>query len=773
MKWSYEWLREYLDTDYTPEQIEEILNRTGLEVEDFNESLPPVAAKIVECRPHENSDHLHVLMVDDGTGKLRQVVCGAPNVRVGLISALARPGCVVGGITIQSGKLRGVTSDGMMCSEAELGIGPDDDGIMELPDDTKIGTPVPGTQSESIFDTGITPNRPDYLAVRGIALDLSACGAGRYIAKTPDLLPEKKGDRDVKIMSDRCATYRMAEIHGVKNVPSDSKITNRLRAAGINPKNTCIDATNYICYDMGQPLHCFDADKVNGPIIVRTAQNGEEFIDLFGNKYELTDKDLVIADMSGVLALAGIVGGERAMTSDDTKNIIIESAYFEPVGIRKTSKRLGLSTDASYRYERGIDPNVSGPALASAVEIIMGQCGGELINVTTAGRAEFTPNKIAYNPSFCMQRTGVDMPIQKQREILESLQFSVSEGKGGIWTITPRSARVDMTAPENIVSDLIRIYGYDKVGLNGVIENGHIEPADKIETKACLGLKRRLAAAGLNENISFGFGNSKIESMLTDKPIVKVSNPITVDFDCMRNCLLGNQLIALSQNIKRGYPNMAVFEMGTVFDGDMPGNEHTQICIVRSGTTGPKHWMKRNRDVDVFDVKSDIMTLIGNQKHTIETDKAPLWAHPYKYGRIQQGPRKIAEFGELHPTIAHKLHIKVPTVIAIIEDINLLPKVPKYAKTPISDYQPITRDFAFVIESKFPAEKLLSAARGADSRIGDVTIFDSFDMGGGNKSVAFTITIYPTENMSESDLTDLQNKVITAVETKCRAKLRA
>ncbi|MBR6751930.1 MAG: phenylalanine--tRNA ligase subunit beta, partial [Alphaproteobacteria bacterium] len=498
----------------------------------------------------------------------------------------------------------------------------------------------------------------------------------------------------------------------------------------------------------------------------------EKFIDLFGATHELTDKDLVIADMSGILALAGIVGGARAMTTDETKNIILESAYFEPVGIRKTAKRLGLSTDASYRYERGIDPNVSGPALAAAAEIIMDACGGEIVAVVNAGRTEFTPNKIAYNPAFCLQRTGVDMPIDTQREILESLQFNVATGKGGIWTVTPRSARVDMTAPENIVSDLIRIYGYDKVGLNGVVETKS-ENADKIESRGCVGLKRRLANMGLNENISFGFGNSKIESMLSTKPIIKISNPITVDFDCMRNSLLGNLLIALTGNIKRGYPNVAMYELGTVFDGDMPGDEHTQICIVRSGATSPKHWMHRNRDVDVFDVKSDILSLIGNQKYTIETTDAPKWAHPYKYGRITQGPKRIAEFGELHPSIAHKLHIKSPTVIAIVDDIKNLPDVPKRAKTPITEFQPITRDFAFVVESKFPAAQLVATARAADNRIGDVVIFDSFDMGGGNKSVAFTITIYPTSNMGDAELTELQNKEIAAVTTKCHASLRA
>ena len=369
MKWTYDWLQDYLKTDADAQTISETLTRIGLEIEDLQSPISPIAAKIVECKAHENSDHLHVLQVDDGTPTLRQVVCGAPNARVGLISALAIPGCVIDGHEIQSGKLRGVLSDGMMCSGKELGINDDHSGIIELPENTKIGTPV--IETKTVFDAGITPNRPDYLSVRGIARDLSAAGIGEYIEPNDPVFKNISGNRQVVLKTDKCRAYKMIEIHGITVNPSDKKIASRLAAIGINPKNAPVDATNYICYDMAQTMHCFDADEINGDIVVRMAQNGEQFTDLFGNTHELVDTDMVITDASGILALAGVIGGARGATTENTKNIILESAYFDPVSVRKSAKRLGISTDASYRYERGINPTITGVAAMNAAHIIM------------------------------------------------------------------------------------------------------------------------------------------------------------------------------------------------------------------------------------------------------------------------------------------------------------------------------------------------------------------------------------------------------------------
>lgn len=772
MKWSYEWLKQYLNTNLTPEEIADKLNTIGLEVEDLYVPVLPIAAKIVECVPHENSDHLHVLKVDDGTGKLRQVVCGAPNARVGLVSALAIPGCKIGDVVIQSGKLRGVMSDGMMCSGKELGINDDHSGIIEL-DESKevIGQPISALagMGSAILETSITPNRPDYLSVRGIAIDLSAAGAGEYIENKIDVLKEVKGTRKVNLIAtDSCPTYRFCEIHGLKMTQSNQTIQNRLHSAGINPKNAAIDATNYICYDLAQPMHCFDADEVVGDITVRMAKQGEKFTDLFGKEYELCEKDLVITDDAGILALAGVVGGARACTSDKTTNIILESAYFDSVSVRKSSKRYGISTDSSYRYERGIDPDGTLKALSFAAEIIMKECGGKIINVGVAGREKYVPESVIYTPDLFTQKTGVELDAGTQKDILEKLHFTVKQS-GKNWVITPTSQRVDIVIPENIVSELVRIYGYDKIGFQEISQN----TIGVVHNDMNITLKQKLANRGLNENISFGFGNSKVESLISNKPIIKIANPIIVDLDTARNNLLGNLLIAIEKNEKHGFSNLNMFEMGTVFDGDKPGEQHTSICIVRVGETSPKHWQKRNRSVDVFDVKADLISLLGSQKYTVESDNSPMWAHPYIYGKIVQGKKVLGEFGQLHPSVAKQLHIKNKVFVAIVEDINNLPQNPKMKKTPITEFMPITRDFAFVVDNKFAAEKIMNTAISADSRISDAVIFDSFDMGDGKKSVAFTITIYPENNMDESELTKIQETVIKNIESKCGAKLRA
>ena len=773
MKWSYEWLKQYLKTKLTPQQIADKLTAIGLEVEDLYNPILPIAAKIVECKPHENSDHLHVLKVDDGTGVLRQVVCGAPNVRVGLVSALAIPGCKIGDMTIQSGKVRGVVSDGMMCSGKELGINEDHSGIIELNEKKEIiGKPISALagSDSAIFDTSITPNRPDYLSVRGIALDLSAADAGDFIDEKVTELKDVKGTRKVNLLApDACPTYRFCEIHGIKNAPSNKTIQNRLMAAGINPKNAPIDATNYICYDLAQPMHCFDADEIVGNITVRMAKEKEKFTDLFGNEHELCDKDLVISDDAGILALAGVVGGARGMTSDKTNNIILESAYFNPVSVRRSSKRHGISTDSSYRYERNINPDGTLKALSMAAKIIMDECGGKIVNVACAGRASYTPESVVYNPALLEKKTGIKIDNKKQRAILQKLQFKISENKNGDWVITPNPQRTDVVIPENIVSEMVRIYGYDKIGLKDMPQN----TITAVHNDMNLELKQKLANRGLNEAVTFGFGNSKIEKLLSDKPSIKIANPIVVDMDTARNGLLCNLLISVANNEKRGFTDLNMFEVGTVFDGDKPNEQHTSVCIVRCGETSAKHWQKRNRPVDVFDVKSDLISLLGAQKYTVDTTNAPLWAHPFVYGRIVQGKKALGEFGQLHPSVAKQLHIKTKVFVAVVDNVEDLPKNPKHKKIPMTDFMPITRDFAFVTDSKSESQKIVAAAQAADSSISDVVVFDSFDIGDGKKSIAFTITIYPDHNMSDKELLEIQDKVIKNIEKKCDAKLRA
>ncbi|MDR1826242.1 MAG: phenylalanine--tRNA ligase subunit beta [Rickettsiales bacterium] len=471
MNWTYDWLLDYLDTKETARGIADKLTGIGLEVENLSAPSEPVAAKIVECSDIPDT-HLHLLKVDDGKD-IRQVVCGAPNCRVGLVSALARPGCVVGGVEIKVGKIKGFESDGMMCSEKELGAGDDHGGIMELKN-AKLGEPWNGekaSDANAVFDAKVLANRPDYLAVRGIARDLSATGIGKFIASRIPVIPAKAGtesripnpeSRKIVIKNpERCPTYNFVEIRGIKIAPSCDKIASRLSAIGINPKNAPVDATNYVCFDIGQPMHCFDADEIKGDIIIRNAKDGEKFTDLFDAEHILSADDLVITDADGILALAGVMGGKRGMTTDKTENIILESAYFEPLGIRKTRRRLGLSTDSSYRFERGIDPTMTTQALALASEIIMKECGGK-ISAASCVRAEFTGPKIKYDPKFFKRRIGFDVDEKTQKEILEKLGYEITVDRE-LWTVSCPPWRVDDAIAEKLTSDIVRICGYDRI----------------------------------------------------------------------------------------------------------------------------------------------------------------------------------------------------------------------------------------------------------------------------------------------------------------------
>lgn len=766
MKWTYDWLKDYLKTDATADMIADTLTRTGLEIDDVFAPIAPIAAKIMECTPLAGSDHLHILQVDDGSGLLRQVVCGAPNARVGLISALAVPGCVIDGHEIQSGKLRGVISNGMMCSERELGLSDNHDGIIELPSDTVIGAPV--MPSETVFEAGITPNRPDYLSVHGIAQDLSAAGMGEYIVKDTAILQMGAASRGVEIQTDKCPVYRLMEIRGIQMAASSETIARRLRAIGINPKNAPIDATNYVCYDMGQPTHCFDADQVVGNITVRMAGSDEEFTDLFGTNHKLTPADIVIADDAGILALAGVVGGARAMTTDATKNILLESAYFDPVCVRKSAKRAALSTDASYRYERGIDPTITEPAMIAAANIITDACGGEIIGATVAGRNPVRDIKIKYAPDMFARKMGLDVAADTQMSILKSLGYEITT-RGSIWTLIPPARRVDVEIPETVIADIARIYGYDKIA-----EIAVHRPCNPVAPHRdhALDIKQHLAARGLNECRSYAFGNSKTEKLLSDHAPVMVANPIVSDLDTARGGLLGGLLTVISNNEKRGYPDLNLFELGTVFDGDTPGAQRIALTIVRTGAASPRHWAGSSRDVDIYDVKADIVSLMAGQKYVVATDNPPRWAHPYRYGRIMQGKKIIAEFGELSPIAARELRIKTRVCVAIVNDINNIPArhVAKYV--PLAEFPPITRDFAFIADNEMPAAGIVGAAMSADKHITSAVVFDAFDMGADKKSIAFTITIQPDKNMTDGDLMEIQNAVISAVEKKCGAQIR-
>ncbi|MCL1902003.1 MAG: phenylalanine--tRNA ligase subunit beta [Alphaproteobacteria bacterium] len=775
MKWTYDWLKDYLDTDAGVVEIADKLTEIGLEVEDVAVPIVPVAARVIECEIIPDT-HLHKLTVDCGEATPRQIVCGAPNVRAGLISALALPGCKIGDMLIKSGKIRGIESHGMMCSAQELGISDDHSGIIELPENSEIGAQL--KTADAVFDAGITPNRPDYLAVIGIARDLAAAGIGKLKIENGKLkiTNDKSGTRKARIENNvACPVYRLCEIHGLNMAPSNPTIAGRLSAIGSNPKNAAIDATNYICYDIGQPMHCFDADEIHGDIIIRNADIGEKFTDLFGAEHELIDTDLVIADSDGILALAGVVGGARGMTTDNTKNIILESAYFEPVGIRKTAKRLGLSTDSSYRYERGINPTITGDAIAMAAEIIMEACGGEIVGSFVAGENPPETRRIPYSPDLFKKKTGIDLAPGVQKEILEKLGFAVNINDKN-WIVIPTPARVDVEIPENIVSELIRIYGYENIK-----SKKHESVSANIKSQI-INIKSRLAALGLTESVSYGFGDSEKEKLLSDRPNIKIKNPIVSNFDTARNGLIQNMLDIIANNDRFKRTNLNLFELGTVFDGDMPNEQHQQLVIARTGIAGPNIGAKHGRNVEIYDVREDLLALISNEKLAISNDdNPPKWANPFRAGKITITGKPFAQFAELHPMIAKKFGIKTRVVLGIVDDVKVIPELSATRESKITNHKSvndfpefplITRDFAFIVDNNVSPDDMVKAIKDSNPIIYDTNVFDVFDLGNAKKSVAFEIVIQPTSNMSDTDLLDLQNKIIAETEKLFDAKIR-
>ncbi len=787
MKFTLSWLRDYIETKSTATEIADKLTLIGLEVDEIidssSELRPFVAGKILTCDQHPNADRLHLLTVDCGD-EIVNVVCGAPNARTGMVGVLAKPGVIIPstGTKLTAGMVRGIESNGMMCSAAELKISDDHSGIIELDSNTKPGTSLADIiKSEIVFVAGITPNRPDYLSVRGIAHDLIASGLGTSsknnchcdATKSPQQ-SQQSTPLTVKIMDTTgCPIYRAGLIKNTSHAESNDTIKQRLRAIGINPKSALIDATNYICYDMAQPMHVFDADKIVGGITVRRAISGEQMLALNNETYTLTENDLVITDDEKILAIAGVMGGTESAATSDTKNIVLESAYFDPVSVRKTSRRLGLSSDSSYRYERGIDPTSTESALAFATKIITERCGGEIYEPITAGKIPTWEKHIKYDPKLFKQKIGIDLSDNEQKSIFEKLGFIVDTKKTP-WTVTPSAARVDIELNVDLVEELIRIYGYDHLSGTNVRPEPMSISRDELMSKN-FKIKRQMASMGLMETLSFSFTDAKLEKLFVNNDPILLSNPITSELDALRQTLLTNILDSVKWNQQMGNTSLKLFEYGPVFYGNKPFEQNDQLTIVRTGLTEPKHWSGHSRNVDVFDVKSDIMqTLsafgINAETMPISTDNAPIWAHPFRFGHIMIGKQTLATFGELHPTLLKKLKLRGPVVIAQLFMGNVPSRKKSGSKRPLltlPDLQPITRDFAFILDESVLASDLIKTVAKADTKITNVSIFDLYvgnEIGKNKKSIALTITIQPTDKtLTDDDLNAIQTNVINMV----------
>mgnify|MGYP003629933121 FL=1 len=802
MKFTLDWLKQHLDTDASVAVIAEKLTDIGLEIEGLTDRAAALAdirvAHIEEAGQHPDADRLKLCRVNTGE-KIIQVVCGAPNARTGIKVALAQPGAIIpiDGSKLKPGKIRGVESQGMMCSTRELCLGDDHDGIIELPDDAPIGAPVAGIlgADDTIFEIGLTPNRPDCTGVRGIARDLAAAGIGTLKADPRQEVVSGAFDSPIGItISHEIASNNAVPafygryIRGVKNAQSPDWLKARLEAIGLRPISALVDITNLVTHDLGRPLHVFDADKLSGDITVRYATDGEKIAALDNKEYALSDTMVVIADAAKALGIGGIIGGEETGCLEDTVNVFVECALFDPISVAKTGRKLQINSDARYRFERGVDPQSIAWGMEVATHLITEICGGEVSNVVKTGEVPNPRNSFDLRIDRIRELGGVAVEADRVVEILTSLGFEVS-GSGPVISAVAPTWRPDVIGEADLVEEVLRIVGYDKIPTVALERESSLPVPALSPMQKRVGLTRRvLASRGLYETVTWAFTDSRWAKLFGElKDGLYLANPISSDLDVMRPNALINMIAAAGRNHARGFADLALFEVGPEFFGDQPGDQRLVAAGLRSGATTARSWTGSRRDVDVFDVKADaeaLLEALGTNAANVQvsTDGAPSWYHPGRSAALQLGPKNVlGYFGELHPKVLKALGVKGGVVAfeLFVENVPM-PKKKGTARSALnaSSFQSVERDFAFLLDQDVKAEAIIKAARSADRNlIVDVTIFDLYAGKGiedGKKSLAFSITLQPTKaTLTEEEIDTVSKNVVAAVEKATGGSLRA
>ena len=802
MKITYDWLKDHLQTKNSENQLLEKLTDIGLEVEGIEITYSDldkfIVSKIVRTEKHPNADRLKVCDVDIGEKKIIKVVCGAPNAKEGLLTIYAPPGAIIpkNKMKLVVTQIRGVTSHGMLCSDSELELSDESDGITELKYSKykdKIGKKYFNKNNLNLIDLSITPNRPDCLGVRGIARDLATAGFGKLkINKIDKIKSKTKQKIKIKILKEKnqgCTTFGSCLVNNVQNRESPKWLKDKLISIGQKPISAIVDITNYVMLDLNRPLHAYDTDKIQKGIVVRNSKKGEKFKALDNNEYKLEDGMCVISDSAGVLGLGGIIGGTRSGTELDTKNVLIESAYFNPKSIRKTSKQLNIDTDAKFRFERGIDPLSIEQGLIKAANLIKEICGGEISNLDIQNIGKYKQKNIKFEIKLFQKISGFKISNKEISKILNNLGFEVKENKNFFKLKVP-SWRPDIEQPIDVVEELVRIYGYDKIK--------KIEPL-KIRSKSTLNktqklfhfLKRSIATKGYKEAITWSFTDSKINELFkSNMKNIKIVNPISSDLNVLRNSIFSNLILYLNKNLDRGIKDLSLFEIGPIFYGSNPGDQETVIGGLRSGKASRLSWIEKDRNFDVFDIKKDIIqTLVEAGYDKLKTfidDQTPNYYHPGKSGRVflnKEKEKVVAYFGEIHPNILNKIDIKSETLLGFEIFVDNLKKPKKSLKDQkniyqVSDFQKSERDFAFIIDKSFKSQELIEIILNVDQElIRDVNIFDVYEgenIPTGKKSIALNVIIQSmTKTLNDKDLEKVNKLIIDTVENKTGAKIRS
>lgn len=802
MKFTLSWLKEHLETDEPLEKLADKLTMIGLEVEHIEDKAKALGAftiaRVIAAEQHPNADRLRVCMVDTGNGAAPvQVVCGAPNARAGLVSVFSPPGTFIPGknITLGVGTIRGVESRGMLCSAAELQISEDHDGIMELPEDAPIGAGYAewAGLGDPVIEINLTPNRQDCTGVHGIARDLSAADMGKF--RDPGIRPVKgEFPCPVKVTVEDetlCPGFALRLVRGVKNGPSPEWLQQRLTSIGLRPINALVDITNFMTFDRARPLHVFDAAKVTGNLTVRRARNNETLLALDGRTYTLDNGVCVIADDHGVELLAGIMGGEASGCDENTTDVLIELALWNEINIAQTGRKLGINSDARYRFERGVDPAFMVPGLEMATRMVMELCGGAPSENVIVGKAHGDDHVIEFPLAEVKRLAGIEVPLTEMRRILGHLGFMMA-GNGPAVKIAVPSWRSDVHGKADIVEEIVRIVGVDKVPMTP-FERGDAprKPVlTPIQTRTRRA-KRALAARAMVEAVTWSFiAKPAAELFGGGQAELVLANPIASDMSDMRPSLLPGLIAATQANHDRGFPDVALFEVGQIFKGDQPQDQLTAAAGIRHGFASAKG-MGRNwsgsATADAFDAKADafaVLAAAGAPMQALQiVPGGPAWLHPGRSGTIQIGPQNVlGYFGELHPRTLEKLDADGP-MMAFEVILDRIPEAKKKATRAkpvleLSAFQPVSRDFAFIVDRNIRAGDIVRAAQGVDKKlITDVTVFDVYEGKGiedGKKSIAIAVTIQPREKtMTDQEIDAVGAKIVAEVTKKTGGSLRA
>jgi phenylalanyl-tRNA synthetase beta chain len=804
MKFTLGWLKEHIDTDASLAEVTDKLTMIGLEVEHIENPAEKFApfkvVEVISAVQHPNADRLRVCMVNTGEGKPIQIVCGAPNARGGMKAVLGTPGTYIPGkkITLGVGKIRDVESHGMLISGAEIEFSDDHDGIIEMPADAPVGKPfaeVLGV-NDPVIEINLTPNRPDCTGVNGIARDLGATSIGTFKDRPPKAVKGQfpcpvKVTLDFGQTKSLCPAFGLRLVKGVKNGPSPDWLQKRLMAIGLRPINALVDITNFITYDRGRPLHVFDAAKVKGNLTVRRAKNGETLLALDGKTYTLDEATCVIADEKGVESLAGIMGGEESGCDASTTDVLIESALWDEFNIATTGRKLGINSDARYRFERGVDPAFMLPGLELATQMVIDLCGGTPSEIVVAGEVPVKEKVIDFPLGEVTRLSGLKIGAPESRRLLEHLGFFAA-GTGETLKVAIPTWRPDVEGKADLVEEIVRIIGVDNVPLTpfprGEAARKPILTSIQLRTRKA---KRALAARAMQEAVTWSFVSKKeAEAFGGGAATLALANPIAAELSDMRPSLIPGLAMAAQKNADRGFGDIALFEVGQIFKGDKPEDQFIAASGVRRGLANPneigRNWYGSGV-VDAFDAKSDafaVLAAAGAPMQALQVvPGGPAWFHPGRSGTIQIGPQNIlGHFGELHPRTLAALGADGPiSAFEVILDKIPEPKAKATRAKPVlelSPFQPVSRDFAFIVDRAVKAADLVRAAQSVDKKlVADVTVFDVYEGKGidaGKKSIAIAVTLQPRDKtMTDQEIEAMAGKIVAEVTKRTGGTLRS